>query len=85
MNQQVREVREEVGLMVLTSPRREKQYRGLATVAVRSGGCFGSGEVVSGVLLTSRKKKRAHEHRGNKRSSKRSLVRRGTDWSNVLT
>ena len=54
-------------------------------MAVRSGGCFGSGEVVPGFLLTSRKKKRAHEHRENKRSAKRSLIRCGTEWNNVPT
>jgi hypothetical protein len=74
-----------VGIMVLTPPRREKQQRSLATVAVRSGGCSGSGEVVPVVLLTSRENKRAHEHRGNEKSSKRPLARRGTDWSSVST
>ena len=45
----------------------------------------GSGEVVSVALFTSKEGKRAHEHRGNKKSSKRPPSRRGTDWSSVLT
>jgi len=52
---------------------------------VRSGGRSGSGEVVPGFLLTSRKEKQAHEHRGNEGSSKQTLARRGTDWSDVPT
>ena len=32
--------------MVLTSPRREKQWKALATVAASSGGCSSSDEVV---------------------------------------
>ena len=71
--------------MVLTSPRREKQWKALATVAASSGGCSSSGEVVPVNLFASREREQAHEHRGNERNLKRSLARRDTDWSNVAT
>ena len=70
---------------MLTSPRREKQRRVLATVAVSSGRCSGSGEVVPVNLFASREKEHAHEHLGNERNQKRPLARRDTVWNDVAT
>ena len=54
-------------------------------MAVRSGGCSGSGEVVPAILFASREKERAHEQLEHERNSKRSLERRDTDWNTVAT
>ena len=51
--------------MVLTSPRRKKRLRALATVAVSSGGRSSSGEIVSVNLRVHKTKKRAHELRSS--------------------
>ena len=51
--------------MVLTSPRRKKRLRALATVAVSSGGRSSSGEIVPVNLRVHKTKKRAHELRGS--------------------
>ena len=70
---------------MLSSPRWEKQRRVLATVAVSSGGCSGSGEVVPVNLFASTEKEHAHEHLGNERNRKRPLARRDTVWNDVAT
>jgi hypothetical protein len=46
---------------MLTSPRREKQLKLLATETVRSGGRSGSGELVPAILFVPKAKERAHE------------------------
>ena len=71
--------------MVLTSPRREKQRNALAMVAVSSGGCSGSGEVVPVILLASREKEKAHELLGMKRNRKQPLARYVTHWNSAAT
>ena len=54
-------------------------------MAVRSGGCSGSGEAVPVDLFTSREKERAHEQLEHERNLKRLLERRDTDWNTVAT
>ena len=66
--------------MVLTSPR-----KALATLAVSSGGCSGSGEVVSVILLASREKEKAHELLGKERNWKQPLVRHVSHWNSAAT
>ena len=51
--------------MVLTSPRRKKRLRALATMAVSSGGRSSSGEIISVNLRVHKTKKQAHELRGS--------------------
>ena len=71
--------------MVLTSPRREKRLRALATVAVSSGGRSSFGVVVPVNLFASREKEQAHELLGNERNRKQLLTRRVTLWNGVAT
>ena len=71
--------------MVLTSPRREKQEKSLATVAVRSGGSSGSGKVVPAILFASREEEEAHELLGIKRNRKHPLVRYFAHWNSAAT
>ena len=64
--------------MVLTSPRRERQLRVLATVAVSSGGCSRLNEIVPADLLASEEKKQAHETLSDERRWKHPLTWRDT-------
>jgi len=64
--------------MVLTSPRREKRRRALATVAVSSGGRSSLGGVVPVNLPASREKEPVHELLGDERNLKQPLTRRVT-------
>ena len=70
---------------MLTSPRREKQRKALAMVAVSSGGSSGSGEVVLVILLASREKEKAHELLGKERNRKQPLARYVTHWNSAAT
>ena len=54
-------------------------------MAVWSGGCSGSGEVVPAILFASREKKRAHEQLEHEKNLKRPLERCDTDWNTVAT
>jgi len=71
--------------MVLTSLRQEKQRNALAMVAVSSGGCSGSGEVVPVILLASREREKAHELLGMERNRKQPLARYVTHWNSAAT
>jgi len=70
---------------VLTLPRRKKWYKRSATVAVRSGGCSGSGELVPANLFASKSKERAHELKRQKRIRKQSRARRATHGNSTAT
>jgi len=54
-------------------------------VAVRSGGCSGSGELVSAILFASKAKERAHKQLEHENNLKRPSKRRDTDWNTVAT
>ena len=64
---------------MLTSPRREKQLKLLATVTVRSGGRSGSGELIPAILFAPKGKEREHELLEHKRNSKQLPGKRDTD------
>ena len=71
--------------MVLTSPRRKKWLRALATVAVSSGGRSSLGEVVPVNLFASREKEQVHELLGKEGNQKQLLTRRVTLSNGVAT
>jgi hypothetical protein len=52
-------------------------------MAVWSGGCSGSGEVVPAILFASREKEKAHELLGIKRNRKHSLARYIAHWNSA--
>ena len=54
-------------------------------MAVRSGGCSGSRELVPAILFTSKAKERAHKLQGQKRNRKQSRARCVTHWNSAAT
>ena len=54
-------------------------------MAVRSGGCSGSGELVPAILFASKAKERAHKLQGRKRNRKQPRARCATHWNSAAT
>jgi len=54
-------------------------------VAVRSGGCSGSGELVLAILFASKAKEQAHKLQGRKRNRKQPRAWCATHWNSAAT